>query len=364
MQLRIHDRYLLKQYLRIILFSVLAFVVIYVTVDVFEEIDNFIDHEARFIDIAWYYVYSVPFILTYIIPVSLLLGTVFSLGVMSRRNELTALIASGISLIRVTIPIMITALLISVGSAYFNDVVVSHANRRNTDIMLYKIEKRTPPPPGLKENLHYLGAEGYVYLARTYNHRVKTLYDVVIQQFDGNTLMRRIDARKMEWEIEEDDRSWTLSEGVERSFRLGEETVQPFDTMTMPDVPETPEDFGKKEVKQDNMTFAELRHYIEKVRLSGGDVGRYMVDLYFKLSFPLAGSIFVLIGIAFASGKRKPTIATGFGVTLLIAFMYYGVLRVGQTLGHNGVIPPLLAAQLGNIIFLGIGLLSLTRANR
>ena len=112
------------------------------------------------------------------------------------------------------------------------------------------------------------------------------------------------------------------------------------------------------------MTYTELRYYIEKVRRSGGNVTRYLVDLYFKLSFPLAGSIFVLIGVAFASGKRKPSIATGFGVTLIIAFMYYGVLRVGQTLGHNGVLPPFLAAQLGNIIFLGVGLFSLSRANR
>jgi lipopolysaccharide export system permease protein len=93
-------------------------------------------------------------------------------------------------------------------------------------------------------------------------------------------------------------------------------------------------------------------------------VEEYLVDLYFKLSFPFAGSIFVLIGIAFAAGKRKQSVASGFGLTLVVAFMYYGVLRVGQTLGHNGVIPPLLAAQMGNIVFLVIGLPLLVRANR
>jgi lipopolysaccharide export system permease protein len=334
--------------------------VIYVTVDIFEEIDNFIDHEARVRDIVAYYFYSVPFILTYIIPVSLLLGTVFSMGVMSRRNELTALIASGISLVRIATPIMVTALLISAGSTYFNDVVVSKANRKNKDIMRYQIEKNTPPPPGLKENFHYLGADGFVYHARTYNHAAKSFYDVVIQHFDGKSLNRRIDARKATWQEEK----WVLLDGVERVFGAGREVVNTFEILDMPEITERPEDFGKKEVDQDNMTFLELRDYIEKVRRSGGDVRRYFVDLYFKLSFPLAGSIFVLIGVAFASGKRKPSIATGFGITLLISFLYYGVLRVGQTLGHNGVIPPLLAAQFGNIIFLGIGLYSLARANR
>ncbi|MDH3198598.1 MAG: LptF/LptG family permease, partial [Candidatus Krumholzibacteria bacterium] len=81
-------------------------------------------------------------------------------------------------------------------------------------------------------------------------------------------------------------------------------------------------------------------------------------------SFPFAGSIFVLIGVAFASGKRKQSIATGFGLTLVVSFMYYALLRVGQTLGHNGVLPPLLAAQLGNVIFLVLGVALMWRANR
>jgi lipopolysaccharide export LptBFGC system permease protein LptF len=188
MLLRIHDRYLLKQYVKILFFSILAFVVIYVTVDVFEEIDNFIDHEAAIPHIVAYYFYSIPFILTYIIPVSLLLGTVFSMGIMSRRNEITALVASGISLVRVAAPIMVTALLVSIGSAYFNDVVVSKANRKNKDVMRYSIEKKTPPPPGIKENFHYLGSEGFVYHARTYNHSALAFYDVVIQHFDEFTI--------------------------------------------------------------------------------------------------------------------------------------------------------------------------------
>jgi lipopolysaccharide export system permease protein len=360
MQMRIHDRYLLRQYLKILFFSVLAFVVIYITVDIFEEIDNFIDHEARIRDIVAYYFYSIPFILTYIIPVSLLLGTVFSMGIMSRRNELTALIASGVSLVRIAAPILVTALLISVGSTYFNDVVVSKANRKNKEIMRYEIEKQTPPRPGVKENFQYLGAGGYVYHARTYNLAAKAMYDVVIQHFDAQSLRRRIDARKASWQ----EGKWVLLDGVERVFSKGGESVHPFDIMEMPEITETPEDLGKKEIDQENMTYSELRDYIVRVRRSGGDVRRYFVDLYFKFSFPLAGSIFVLIGVAFASGKRKPSIATGFGVTLLISFLYYGVLRVGQTLGHNGVVPPLLAAQLGNIIFLGVGFYSLVRANR
>ena len=142
------------------------------------------------------------------------------------------------------------------------------------------------------------------------------------------------------------------------------EHIEPFDSLTIPEIEEKPDDFSEEELNEEDMTWRELSRYIERVRRSGGNVDEYLVDLHFKLNFPFAGSIFVLIGVALASGKRKTSIATGFGLTLVVAFLYYAVLRVGQTLGHNGVLPPLLAAQLGNVIFLIVGIILLKRTDQ
>jgi lipopolysaccharide export system permease protein len=357
---RIHDRYLLRSFLRVFLFAVVAFVIIYVTVNVFEEIDNFIDHNAKVVSVAKYYFYSLPFVLTYVVPVSLLLGTVFSMGVLARRNELTALLASGVSLTRVARPIFVTSLVIALFSIYFNDHVVSRANRRKDDVMHYDIEGRVRAHPDLKTDFRYLGEHGFVYLASTFDARSLTLYDVVVQQFQHDTVVRRIDAKTAQWI----NHRWLFAGGYVRTFQNGGEHVAAFDTLTVHEMDEKPSDFAAEEVDEDNMNLIELNHFINKVRRSGGSVEKYMVDLYFKFSFPFAGSIFVLIGVALASGKRKPSIATGFGLTLVVSFMYYAVLRVGQTLGHNGVLPPFFAAQAGNILFLIIGLWMLRRANR
>jgi len=359
MRPRIHDKYLLARFSKIFAYSVFAFVVIYITVNVFEEIDNFLDHEARLVHVARYYLYSVPFVLTYVVPVSLLLATVFAMGILARRNELTALLASGVSLARVSAPIFGFALAVSVLSVFFNDAVVSRANRKKTDIMHHDIEGRQRENPDVKNNFRYLGADGFVYLAETYSHENLAMYDVVVQQFAGNTLERRIDAKNAKW----NGGRWVFHNGFVRTFE-GEEHVTAFDTLTVPQMKETPDDFVEEEIDEENMTFSELRRYIDRVHNSGGTVQKYLVDLYFKLSFPFAGSIFVLIGVALSSGKRKPSIATGFGLTLVVAFVYYAILRVGQTLGHNGVLPAALAAQVGNIIFLIIGVAMLRRANR
>jgi lipopolysaccharide export system permease protein len=360
MGIRIHDKYLLRQFVRIFLFSVLTFTIIYITVNVFEEIDNFIDHNARFRYIALYYFYSIPFILTYIIPVSLLLGAIFSMGILARRNELTAFISSGVSLVRIALPILVAAIVVSVFSTWFNDSVVTKATRLSKSVKHHDIEGRPRMDPDIKENFHFLGENGSVYLARRYNNANKTLYDVVLQQFAKNTLVRRVDAKTAKW----DGNRWVFHSGFERVFESDTERVRAFDSLPIPELRERPEDFAKEEVDEDDMNFTELRTHIGRVRRSGGTVERYLTDLYFKFSYPLAGSIFVLLGIALSSGKRKQSIATGFGLTLLISFIYYGVLRVGQTLGYNGLLPPFLAAELGNLVFLAVGIGLVSRANQ
>ena len=360
MRPRIHDRYLLTRFLRIFAFSVFAFVLIYITVNVFEEIDNFIDHDASVRNIARYYFYSIPFVLTYVVPVSLLLGTVFAMGIMARRNELTALLASGVSIRRVAAPIFAFALAVSVGFVFFNDAVVPQANRTKNDIMHHDIEGRQRLDPDLKTNFRYLGAHGFVYIAESYSHANLSLFDVVVQQYKDNTMVRRVDAKRARWTGDH----WLFLNGYERTFEGQEEHIEPFDSLTIPEMTERPEEFAEEEIDEEDMNYHELSRYIDRLRRSGGNVDQYIVDLHFKLSFPLAGSIFVLIGVALASGKRKQSVATGFGLTLVVSFLYYAVLRVGQTLGHNGVLQPVLAAQMGNIVFLVIGILLLKRADR
>ena len=132
----------------------------------------------------------------------------------------------------------------------------------------------------------------------------------------------------------------------------------------MKELPERPEDFSKEEIAPEEMNYRQLGVYIDKLARSGGDVDKYRVDLYVKFSFPFTSLIFAMIGAALSSAKRKPSMATGFGLTLLISFTYYGVLRIGQGLGHSGVIDPLLGAWMGNIVFVVIGGMLLYRANQ
>ncbi|MBN1165156.1 MAG: LptF/LptG family permease [Candidatus Krumholzibacteriota bacterium] len=359
--MKIHDRYILSGFWRNVLLGILAFLVIYVTVDINEKIDNFIDHHATVLEISSYYFFKLPWIILLITPVSILLATVFTLGKLSRQNELTAFIASGTSLLRVSSPIIISALSITLFSIAFGEFVVPSANRRGERIMAVDIEENQQRGNfKYKANLHYQGENDRTYYAERYDISLKIMKNVIIQEYDDSQLIRRIDAKKVFW----DGGKWVLIDGIIREFLPAGEIVTTFERRAGDDLPEKPEDLAKEEIEPEEMNFLELRQYIDRIRRGGGAIDKYLVDLYFKFSFPFTNVIFAMIGIALSSAKRKPSLATGFGMTLLISFTYYGILRIGQALGHSGVMQPVLAAWSGNLLFLVVGGVLLYRANR
>lgn len=341
--------------------GLLAFTVIYITVDVNEEVDTFLDHNAQVIDIIFYYIFKIPWIIVLILPVSILLSTIFSLGRLSQENELTAFIASGTPLVRVAAPILVSAFFISLISIAFGEFVVPRANRKSERIMLVEIEKKKKRDSfRYKHNLHYQGENDRVYVADKYDLQMNVLVNVIIHEYEDASIRRRIDAKKAFW----DGEKWVFVDGVVREFVGEKETISTFNRIAMTDLPEKPDDLAKEEIAPEEMNYKELREYIDKVRRSGGPVDKYLVDLYFKFSFPFTNLIFAVIGAALSSAKRKPSLATGFGLTLFISFTYYGILRIGQALGHSATIQPLLGAWIGNIIFIVIGCALLFHANR
>ncbi len=240
-------------------------------------------------------------------------------------------------------------------------MVVPFSNRKADKIMAVEIEKnQNKGSYRYRTNLHYQGEGNRTWYAERYDVNLSVLVNVSLHVYDGPRLIRRIDAQKAFW----DGSKWVFINGAVRNFNGDEETVTTFKRREMPQITEKPEDIAKEEVDPEEMNFFELRDYIDKVRRGGASTDQYMVDLYVKFSFPFTSLIFAALGAALSSAKRKPSMATGFGLTLLISFLYYGLLRIGQSLGHSGIIPPLLGAWMGNIVFMAVSAILLVRANR
>jgi lipopolysaccharide export system permease protein len=357
---RILDRYVLREQLLSLFAALLFFVSVFIIVDVFEKMDNFLDNHVRFPLILTYYAVSIPGIVIQVLPMAMLLSCLLALGQIGRTNELTAMRAAGIGSGRIALPLWIMALLISAGVFAVNEMVLPPLNAHRLQIYRREIKHQGLEGTTLRTNLAYLGRDGRTFLIRLYNIPKREMTEVVIQQISRNTLTGRIDAESAKWE----SGRWVFRRGFTRNFDQQGEHAAQFNELVIPGLEETPDDFAKAEEDPHALSYWELQDYIERLHQSGSRVQKHVVELYLKVAFPLTNLIVVVIGTALALRVRRGGLAISFGLSIFISFIYYAFIRTGQALGHNGSIPPLLAAWLGNLVFGLVGIELFRRARR
>ena len=358
--MKILDRYLLREFSGFLALGLAGFIVIFVVVDIFEKIDVFLDHHAPFGLVARFYLYRAPEVVVQVLPVALLLATFLALGQLNKFGELTAMRAAGRSLLRILAPVFGIALAATVASLGLGEFVAPGASRARDRIYDQQIQGLHQPLITERADITYLGRGGRIWSVRLYLVREMRMHEVSLMEFSDGTLTRRLDAADATW----DGKRWTFSNGMLRTFTASAEDAHPFDHMSVAGITERPEDFAKETPAPEQMNYFELRAYVEKLRSSGTRVANYLVDLHVKLAFPLVNFIIVMIGASVATRLRMQSAALGFGLSVAISFVYYAFMRTGQALGHNGALPPYLAAWLGDLVFGAIGAVMLTQAQR
>ncbi len=366
---KIVDRYLLREFLLYLLLGLVSFLGIYIIVDLFEKIDTFVDHKAAIIDIIKYYLANIPLITVQILPVAMLLGAVLSLGQLRKFNEITAMQSCGLSPLRIIRPILIAAAIITAGAFLLTEYVVPGAYDQQQEIYDVKIKKKRASSQRGRNNIRYMGRAGRVYIAKEYRVSPPALNSVLIQNFNSaensKEITQRLDAHHALWS----NSFWRLSNGYLRVFDNGIETTSiAFRYYADSRFSEQPDEFARPHKDPLDMNLdmprSDLRNYIQRISESGARVARYQVNYHLHIAFPLANFVMVLLGSCLSLRIIRGTMAFGFGISISLGFAYYGLLRIGQALGHNETIPPFPAAWLGNIVFLALGIFLFWKMNR
>ncbi len=358
--MRILDRYLLREFVSYLALGLSGFIAIFIVVDLIEKMDVFLDHKAPFALVLQYYVNLTPDVVVKVMPVALLLATFLALGQLNKFGELTAMRACGLSLMRILAPVLAVAVAAVFVSLILNEFVAPPANEARDQIYNERIQKITRAGLLERADVTYMGQGSRIWYMRLYIVPEQRMHEVSLQEFHAGQLTRRIDASEAAW----DGQRWVFVSGFTRTFENGNEKAEPFQRLAVNGLAEVPEDFAKESRKPDQMNFFELQRYVDRLRTSGARVNNYLVDLHLKLAFPLICLVVVLIGGALATTIRSQGAALGFGLSVAISFLYYGFMRAGQALGHNGALSPYMAAWLADGVFGTIGIVMMVRAQR
>ena len=220
------------------------------------------------------------------------------------------------------------------------------ANRKKGEIKRKHLDKSVAMYDMRYRNLLIQEPPDMIIAIEFFNPAVKTAYKVEIQTFRKNRLVRRLYAEEMVWNGAE----WLVRKGYLRIFEEEGEKATPLAQEMRFRFHFSPRELSTSQVKPDEMGFLDLERFVQRVRQSRGEADRWLTDWHMRISFPFSNMLVVLISVPLAYNRRKKSLALGFAISLFVCFCFFGVVVLGQTLGHNKSMDPFCAAWLGNAL--------------
>ncbi len=344
------DRYILREFLKILGLVIISTAALFTVIDYTEIASDIRENHIALHTVLSYYRFSVFSILNWTLPISVLVATLVTFGVLSKNNEVTAFKSGGVSLFRVALPVVAVAGVIS-ALAYFNlDFVLPYANQRVNQLRS-QIKGRKNVPSASQQRLWFIGKGRYLINFLSYDRITRTVSQIQVFEFHPTEfrLTRRVYAQRAKW----DGRGWVFSDGWIASFPdQGSATYTPITNPIRLYYEETPQDFALEGNSDPNqMTFAQLRRYIESLRRTGYAAEKLSVTLYSKTSWPFLSVVMTLIALPFAFRIGKRGALYGVGIALIVGIFYWMVYAVFTKFGEVGNLPPVLSAWSANILF-------------
>ncbi len=349
--MRILALYISREWLKLLGLFTVSFVAIYTIFDFIEKVDNFQEAKVPASTMISFFLLQIPELVSLLLPMAILMATVITLGLMAKKNEIVAIKSSGISLFRLSMPILLMSGVLTLATIFFGETVLPQTKSRTNYIWDVLVEKR-PGQLIQREKFWYKG-QNSVYSVGFYEPESTSIAGVVYYSFDKDfNLLLRIDARRARFL---EDR-WVFVSGLYQELMPGGGyQAELFDEKDV-DLPERPQDFSRLAKPSEEMSLVELAAWLDKLEKEGYDSRRYRVDLQGKISFPFVCLLMGLWGVPLALFKEKghalaPGVVLGLGVALCywVSFSY-----MRSIFGYAGVLPPFVAAWLPNGLF-GLG---------
>ncbi len=349
------DDYILRDFVVYLGLIVSSFLMLLLVFTLFELLGDILRNQVSPITVGEYLLNVVPYFLYNTTPLCMLLAVLVTFGLLQRSNEITAIKATGISLYRIIVPVLIAAAVVA-GVLFLSDQVYLPYTNKRQDALRNMIKGR-PAQTYLRPDRKWIfGQNSTIYYYQFFDPDRDVFGSLSVFQFDPQKfqITHRVTAERAHWS--ESMSRWLYEQGWERA--LNGATIQEyrkFDVATFPEFGEAPAYF-KKEIKQSSeMSYEELRRYIHDLEQSGFDVVRLRVQLQKKIAYPLITLVMAVIAIPFALAAGKRGAIAGVATAIGIGVVYWMGSLLLESMGNASLLPPAVAAWSPDLIFALIG---------
>ena len=348
------DRYVVVSYARAFAIAFIALIGLFYIAAFLDRSDEVFKGQATWVTLLVYLMYQTPEYVYYVIPLSVLLATLVTIGLLTKNSELVVMKACGISLYRVALPLLLCALVAGATLFALEQTILGPWTRRAYAIR-HVMRGFSPQTFDVFERQWLVGTDGNIYHYAYFDPRQQQLAQLSIFEFDGamERLKRRVFAERAMFLRSRTERSnaWHAEKGWIREFAPNGDTSRfsPFAESTLAIEPASY--FATQQPEPKYMSYSQLKAYAQRLRASGVDVGEQEVALARKISFPFVTLIMTLLAVPFAVTTGRRGAMYGIGVGIVLAITYWVTISVFGALGSGGLVAPVLAAWAPNLLF-------------
>lgn len=353
--IKILEKYIFKELILPFFFGIFIFTTLLVSSGVlFTVVKYIIEYNISITIATKLFLFKLPQLLAYTLPMSTLLASLLSFSRLSQDNEIIAMKTSGISFYSIIAPTLAFAFLVFIFSFLFNEILVPTTNYKYNKLVSQKIKEESLPSIRGRVFIEtYFENPNHVIYFREFDEKRVLMKDVCSIEFLDGKPIQTVNAKYAKWQ----KTGWFFKEGVLIRFNEKGEPkhFMRFNSQKM-NLQKTPKEIitGQKELEE--MSLRDLNLQIKATKLSNIPLkdlrlNEILVEMHQRFAIPVASLIFVLIGAPLSIRKVRSSSSMGIVISILIIFIYYVVMTITTTWGKSGVLNPVLAPWVANILF-------------
>lgn len=357
-RLNTFDRYLLREWLQIlglVLAATGGLLLVQVLYDDFRQLS---DLGARGPVLARYVAIRMPSFLTVVLPLSLLVSLLYTLGRLHRSHELTAMRAAGVGFARMTAPVWIVGLLCCGLSWWFNTSVVpwsveeSRAMKEELEFENQTAKALPPDRIGAKFSVAFDNPDARrMWFFNRFARGTMRGYGVSVSELDARRRERRRLTAAEAW-FDPAHAGWVFQQGRELLFNpeSGEQIASVYFAQKIePGYREDPGLMLLIDRKPSRLSLWELGALIAHLEAEGSPkLAAYAVQYHGLIAGIVGPLIVIAIAIPFAVAGVRVNPAVGVSKSIGLFFLYYVFNTIASSLATRGVVDPMFAAWLPN----------------
>jgi len=346
------DRYLFKQFAKYIVLVMAALVTVYLLIDFFERIDDFVENQKSLALAAKYFSFKIPLIIEQLSPIIILLGGIIVLGLLNHRGEILALKAVGVHTFRVTIPITATAVIFTLLTLGLSEWIVPPTTA-STDTILYEQVRGEKPKGIVRSNRFYYKDEQGFYSFKKHEMNDNRFDSFIFTSWDKNYNQDVfLTADSAIW----NKGTWVFKNThVKRKNKAGSYQILTYAETGFP-LNVKPDDFFIPEYKINEMSLSGLYSLAKHDKGTRGiEAGQKLLE---RVSFIFLGLPLLMLGLPLlliAHQKWGRDLSVAIPLSCAMAFGSWGGWSVLQSFAKAEIINPYIAAWLIHLMIAALG---------